>query len=240
VVGSAADSGEAARIAKRIAADTESPTCVESRGQAQRCFRPSGAATFFGGRKLIREGETRARVSSVFKREERQRRAQRRADAIFRREELDKEIDRQERAAATFFGGGARARPRENLFTRAEVTRRRLRDTALDKELDRQERAERAERRQRPGTPKRLSVWGHTKQPTRCRGPRTIASEWHTGQGSALYAFTSTGTVKRGLQREINLAMKQARSTRDRNDLRCLRSAVNEAIRSGGARGKRR
>jgi len=67
----------------------------------------------------------------------------------------------------------------------------------------------------------------------RCRNPHTIASEWHGGQWSALYAYSSTGTVKKGLQREINLAMKQAQKmkARDRNDLRCLRKAVNEDIR---------
>jgi hypothetical protein len=32
---------------------------------------------------------------------------------------------------------------------------------------------------------------------------RRIASEWHSGQGSALYSFASTGSITEDLHREI-------------------------------------
>lgn len=41
---------------------------------------------------------------------------------------------------------------------------------------------------------------------------RQIASEWHSGQGSALYSLASTGHIDHGAEREIERAMADARS----------------------------
>lgn len=39
---------------------------------------------------------------------------------------------------------------------------------------------------------------------------RTVASYWHSGQSSPMYAFCSTGTIVHGLEREARECMRQA------------------------------
>lgn len=37
---------------------------------------------------------------------------------------------------------------------------------------------------------------------------RDVASDWHGGQGSALYAYASTGTIKSGIVQEIDACIR--------------------------------
>jgi hypothetical protein len=56
---------------------------------------------------------------------------------------------------------------------------------------------------------------------------RHIASEWHGGQASPLYAFSSSGAILPGLQGEIDSYIKQSSGHADISDLRMLRSYIN-------------
>lgn len=39
---------------------------------------------------------------------------------------------------------------------------------------------------------------------------RKVASDWHGGQASPLYAYASTGTITNGLTREIRSCLREA------------------------------
>lgn len=58
------------------------------------------------------------------------------------------------------------------------------------------------------------------------RDPRAVAADWHGGQGSALYAFASTGTVVPGITSEIDRCMRDA-TAGQRDDLIALRAHVD-------------
>ncbi len=59
---------------------------------------------------------------------------------------------------------------------------------------------------------------------------REIASKWHSGQWSALYAFASTGSIQPSLASEIVECFDLAESAKDRRMLECLYAAVGPAI----------
>ena len=60
---------------------------------------------------------------------------------------------------------------------------------------------------------------------------REIASEWHGGQWTALYAYSSTGTITPGLEREIVECLNEAKR-RDKKDLRRLYDAITSLTQS--------
>ena len=51
---------------------------------------------------------------------------------------------------------------------------------------------------------------------------RFIASEWHSGQWSALYAFSSSGTVTSGIEREITDDIEECKNAEERRKLENL------------------
>lgn len=51
---------------------------------------------------------------------------------------------------------------------------------------------------------------------------RGIASEWHGGQSSCLYAFSSSGTLQDGIEGEIEACLKMARTPEQQDELRNL------------------
>ena len=55
---------------------------------------------------------------------------------------------------------------------------------------------------------------------------RQIAGDWHGGQWTALYAYSSTGTIIPGLLSEISECLKDATRQRDRKDLERLYNAI--------------
>lgn len=61
---------------------------------------------------------------------------------------------------------------------------------------------------------------------------RTVASYWHGGQGSALYAFASSGTIVDGLESEIEECIEYDRKAPqdpdDASDLQRLLEYVRE------------
>jgi hypothetical protein len=58
---------------------------------------------------------------------------------------------------------------------------------------------------------------------------RIIAGWWHDGQGSAMYAFSSSGTITENLVSEIHRDMREsAYSADDLMQLRYLLAYVNE------------
>jgi hypothetical protein len=57
---------------------------------------------------------------------------------------------------------------------------------------------------------------------------RRIASEWHGGQASPLYAFSSTGTILPGLLSEINQCIRESSGHDDIDELRLLRTYINQ------------
>jgi hypothetical protein len=68
------------------------------------------------------------------------------------------------------------------------------------------------------------------------RSERTIASEWHNGQWSSLYAFASSGTVTNGLCPEIrrtyNAIPRNRRYRRDARELRTLYRRIQDGIKA--------
>jgi len=48
------------------------------------------------------------------------------------------------------------------------------------------------------------------KIPNKVKSLQSIAAEWHNGQGSALYAFCSSGTIQPGLSKEISECFSRA------------------------------
>jgi hypothetical protein len=51
---------------------------------------------------------------------------------------------------------------------------------------------------------------------------RGVAAQWHGGQGSALYALASTGTVQRRVLAEIARELEGTENVRAVKDLRAL------------------
>jgi hypothetical protein len=58
---------------------------------------------------------------------------------------------------------------------------------------------------------------------------REIASYWHGGQFSPLYAFSSSGTILPGLLGEIEDCLNTAEQ-KDKDELRDLRTYVNSRV----------
>ena len=58
---------------------------------------------------------------------------------------------------------------------------------------------------------------------------RKIASEWHGGQWSPLYAFSSTGTIVSGINSEIEECLRTVypHSDEDISNLRDLRAYIH-------------
>ena len=62
---------------------------------------------------------------------------------------------------------------------------------------------------------------------------RFIASEWHSGQWSPLYAFSSSGTITCGIVREINECLNACHLIVNEEqifELRSLLDFINSAI----------
>ncbi len=58
---------------------------------------------------------------------------------------------------------------------------------------------------------------------------RQIAADWHGGQGSALYAFASAGTIAPHLEHEISRTMPEAMTKKDQRNLTQLQRYTTRA-----------